>query len=128
MTRTLILLGVGAFLALASPAAADDFDTGGNANQHYGFGFGQEEQPFDPNTGDANGNRLIVNGRIMDDASTLPGGLQFGGDGFGNEGWQGSSAAIGNQLNVVTNGNNNIVIIENEQINTGDQTAIFQGE
>jgi holdfast attachment protein HfaA len=118
----------GALVALATPAAGDDFDNGGNANQHFGFGFGQEEQPFDPGTRDANGNRVIINGRIMDDASTLPGGLQFGGDGFGNGGWQGSSAAIGNQLNVVTNGNNNIVIIENEQINTGDQTAIFQGE
>jgi holdfast attachment protein HfaA len=62
----------------------------------------------------------------MNDASTLPGGLQFGG-GF-DLGWAGAGAAISNQMNVTTNGSFNTVTIDNTQINNGDQTAIFKGE
>jgi holdfast attachment protein HfaA len=64
----------------------------------------------------------------MNDASTLPGGLQFGG-GF-DLGWAGAGAgaAISNQMDVTTNGSFNTVIIDNTQINNGDQTAIFKGE
>jgi holdfast attachment protein HfaA len=40
----------------------------------------------------------------------------------------GSGTAIGNQLNVVTNGNNNTVIIDSTQINNGDQSVVLNGE
>ena len=35
----------------------------------------------------------------------------------------GQATAVGNQLNVVTTGSNNIVIVDSNQINNGDQTA-----
>jgi holdfast attachment protein HfaA len=111
----------------ASPALADE--TGASSfmfEQNYGFEYGAENRPFDPRTRDANGNRLVLNGRIMNGGSTLSGGL---GDSDGTfEQWMGFSSAAGNQLNVVTNGSFNTVIIDNDQINTGDVTAVVQGE
>ncbi len=95
----------------------------------YGYGFGEESRPFDARTRDINGNRVIVNGRIMDGTSTLSGGLNtIWGQTGGASGMLGSSAAIGNQLNVVTNGSWNTIIIDSTQINNGDQTAILNGE
>ena len=43
-------------------------------------------------------------------------------------GMLGQSQAVGNQLNVITNGNYNTIIIDNTQINNGDQTAVLNGE
>ena len=40
----------------------------------------------------------------------------------------GSGTAVGNQLNVITNGSNNTIIIDSTQINNGDQTVILNGE
>ena len=40
----------------------------------------------------------------------------------------GTGTAIGNQLNVITNGNYNTVIIDSTQINNGDQTVVLKGE
>ena len=40
----------------------------------------------------------------------------------------GSGTAIGNQLNVVTNGSYNTVIIDSTQINNGDQSVVLNGE
>jgi holdfast attachment protein HfaA len=49
-------------------------------------------------------------------------------DGFGS-GLGGSSAqAIGNQLNVITQGNYNTVIVDSTQINNGDISADSDGE
>ena len=40
----------------------------------------------------------------------------------------GTGTAVGNQLNVITNGNNNTVIIDSTQINNGDQNVFLNGE
>lgn len=79
------------------------------------------ETPINPQTRDANGNRLIVNGQIMTD-STLTGGI---GDGFSSG--AGSAQAVGNQLNVVTQGNWNTVIVNSNQTNNGDISANTHG-
>ena len=54
--------------------------------------------------------------------TTLTGGI---GDGFSSV--AGSSQAIGNQLNVVTQGNWNTVIVNSNQTNNGDISANTNG-
>ncbi len=86
-------------------------------------------QPINPSTRDANGNRVIVNGQIMSDTS-LSGGIADGfasGDASASASSSASSQAIGNQLNVVTQGNWNTVIINSTQNNSGDISAVSQG-
>jgi len=97
--------------------------------QPFGFAPGETRQPIDPGTRDANGNRLIVNGRILPGASGLDGGLatQWG-QTAGIQGQIGTGTALGNQLNVVTNGSWNTVVIDSTQTNTGDQTVVLNGE
>lgn len=117
---------------IASPATMaqiSDFE------RPFGFGFGEETQPFDPSSRDVNGNRLIVDGRIItgDDLSSFTtstlatGGQSLSGAGFGGQ-FSGNTTAIGNQLNVITQGSFNTVIVDSTQINNGDQTAITNAE
>ncbi|HVY87641.1 MAG TPA: holdfast anchoring protein HfaA [Hyphomonadaceae bacterium] len=119
------------FPAFAQNAASNPASSyGGDFERPFGFSYGQETQAFDANTRDANGNRLIVDGRIMTgmDQSTLSmstasasawaqasAGAGFGGSVQNN--------AIGNQLNVITQGNYNTVIVNSTQTNTGNQSA-----
>jgi holdfast attachment protein HfaA len=117
--RTFILLSA-AMLAIATSASADPIP-GGAGDFSGGFGMGWEsfDSPINTSTRDENGNRVIVNGR-MEIEGTLTGGLQ---DSF--SGGIGSAQAIGNQLNVVTQGNYNTVIVDSTQINNGDITAVI---
>jgi holdfast attachment protein HfaA len=113
--RTFIFISA---LLVAGPAFADPIP-GGTSDVERPFGMGWEsfDTPINPSTRDANGNRVIVNGRIELEG-TLSGGLM---DGFGTG--IGSAQAIGNQLNVVTQGNYNTVIVDSIQINNGDVSA-----
>ena len=127
----------GAIALLSFPAFAQNATSnpassyGGDFERPFGFSYGQETQPFDANTRDGNGNRLIVDGRIMTgmDQSTLSmstasasawaqasAGAGFGGGSVQNN-------AIGNQLNVITQGNYNTVIVNSTQTNNGNQTT-----
>lgn len=123
------LVGATALAGLTATAQTADFE------RPIGFGFGQENQPFQPGTRDVNGNRLIVDGRIItgDDLSTFStnslagGGQSLSGAGFYNQP-QGQTSAIGNQLNVITEGSFNTIIINSDQTNNGDQTAVLNGE
>lgn len=125
----LLIMLSGATLGPVATAQISDFE------RPFGFGFGEETQPFDPGTRDINGNRLIVDGRIVTgedlssfSTSTLAtGGQSLSGAGFLGQGF-GQNTAIGNQLNVITQGSFNTVIIDSTQINNGDQTAILNGE
>ena len=109
-------------LLMAAPAFANPAP-GSPSDIERGFGMDESfDSPINPTTRDANGNRLIINGQIMTD-TTLSGGIM---DGFSSG--AGSSQAIGNQLNVVTQGNWNTVIIQSNQINNGDISAIAQGD
>jgi holdfast attachment protein HfaA len=101
---------------------------GGSFERPYGYQYGQENQPYDAGTRDQNGNRVIVDGRIIvgDDLSSLPSGLyNFNGLTSGGSGFSGVGvgSAIGNQLNVITQGSHNIVIVDSTQINNGDQNV-----
>ena len=120
--RTFIMI---AAMFLATPAFADPIPSGtGDVERAFGMNWESFDTPINPASRDANGNREIVNGR-MDIEGTLTGGIQ---DGFAS-GLGGSSAqAIGNQLNVVTQGNYNTVIVDSTQINNGDISADSDGE
>jgi holdfast attachment protein HfaA len=110
-----------ALFAFASAAAADPIPGSGDVERAFGMGWESFDSPINPQTRDENGNREIINGR-MELEGTLTGGLQ---DNFAS-GF--SAQAIGNQLNVVTQGNYNTVIIDSTQINNGDVSADTDGD
>jgi holdfast attachment protein HfaA len=118
----LLLVATLSFAALAAPAAADPLGDSGDFSRAFGMGWDSFERPIEPGTRDENGNRVVVNGR-MEIEGTLTGGLM---DGFGSG--LGSAQAIGNQLNVVTQGNYNTVIVDSTQINNGDVSAEVEGD
>lgn len=132
---------IGGLIALLSlPAQAQQTSTPSSSaadfQRPFGFGYGQETQPFDANTRDASNNRLIVDGRIltgmdqstlsMSTASASSWAQATAGAGFGSGSMQGSS--IGNQINVITQGNYNTVIVNATQTNTGNQTTVLNGK
>jgi holdfast attachment protein HfaA len=117
--RTLLIIGA-ILAALTTTAAADPLPSGaGDFSRGYGMDGDSFDNPINPSTRDANGNRVIINGQLEN--GTLSGGLMD--NGFG----AGSSQAIGNQLNVVTQGNWNTVIIDSTQINNGNVDADSHG-
>jgi holdfast attachment protein HfaA len=122
-TLSAAALGVAALLA-AAPAHAQS--RAGYANEFsrpYGTNPGDESRPYDARTRDLNGNRVIIDGRIVtgDDLSSLPLGL-YNSSGTGM-GFSGTGSAIGNQLNVNTSGSFNTVVVNSTQINNGNQTV-----
>jgi len=120
--RTFLVI-TAAVLAFATAASADPIPSGaGDFSGGYGMGWESFDSPINPSTRDANGNRVIVNGR-MEIEGTLTGGLQ---DNFATG--IGSAQAIGNQLNVITQGNYNTVIVDSTQINNGDVNAVVGDE
>lgn len=117
---TFTLAAIGA-VCLATAAAADPIPGASDVERPFGMGWDSFDAPINPATRDANGNRVIVNGR-MELEGTLTGGLMDNyASGFG------SAQAIGNQLNVVTQGNYNTVIVDSTQINNGDVSADIGG-
>ncbi|MEZ5997818.1 MAG: holdfast anchoring protein HfaA [Hyphomonas sp.] len=123
-------LSLSAALALAAaglvPAAtAQEAGYLAEFEQAYGWDYGSEDRPYDgTNTRDELGNRVIING-LINGGSTLGSGLYTGwGQTEGGAGMIGSGMAVGNQLNVVTNGSFNTIIIDSTQINNGDQTVV----
>lgn len=116
--------------ALGSAAAAQSTGSSGAAQFQAGYG-GSRYTTARPQTGstrDANGNRLIVNGIIQTGASaysSTSGGVSSGYSGAGSNGRStiGGSTAIGNNLNVVVQGNWNTVIVNSNQVNNGDVKA-----
>ncbi|HYD88555.1 MAG TPA: holdfast anchoring protein HfaA [Vitreimonas sp.] len=112
-----------AALAIATPSFADPIPSGaGDFSSGFGMGWESFDSPINPSTRDENGNRVIVNGR-MEIEGALTGGIQ---DDFATG--IGAARAIGNQLNVITQGNYNTVIVDSTQINNGDVTAVIDGD
>lgn len=98
----------------------------------YGMSYGQELTPFEASTRDANGNRTVVNG-LIDGGS----GVAFGSanavasasaSASSFAGGYSQGVAVGNQLNVITQGNYNTVIVTAQQTNTGNQTVALNGK
>lgn len=118
--RLFLIMSAG--LALAAPAYADPIGSTGDFSRPFGVSDGFDSA-FNPSTRDENGNRVVVNGRIQIEGS-LSGGLM---DGFGSGLGGDSAMAVGNQLNVVTNGSYNTVIVDSTQINNGDISADING-
>ncbi len=121
------------FLALPAAAHAQSAGSAGTGSYQAGYG-GARYTTARPQTGstrDQNGNRLIVNGLIQTGASAYSqssGGVSswgnWGSNGNSNGGTTiGGATAIGNNLNVVVQGNWNTVIVNSTQTNTGDVTA-----
>lgn len=117
-------------LALSSPARAQTLDTNSASfNAGYGRVAGSENHVVEYSTRDANGNRVIVDGVMLTGAdqsvysSSRSSGSLDSYSGVGALGGWGSSTAIGNNLTVVTQGNNNTVIVNSTQINNGNISA-----
>lgn len=122
-----------AALVVPLPAAAQS--AGSSSMGAYQAGYGGSRyttaQPRTGSTRDANGNRLIVDGIIQSGASaysSASGGVSTSfsgaGNGAGNGGTTiGGSTAIGNNLNVVVQGNHNTVVVNSTQTNTGNVNA-----
>jgi holdfast attachment protein HfaA len=114
---------------LGSTVAVAGYSDMGSYNHPYGMGTGQETQTIAPSLRDANGNLTMVNGQVtsanfgqqtgVQQASATTSGTGSGGSGA----MYGGATAIGNSLNVVTNGSFNTVIVDSIQTNKGNQTA-----
>jgi len=113
-----------ATLAAGSAQAQAMSTNSASYNAGYGRYAGQENQPIDVSTRDANGNRVIVDGLILagEDQSSFSR-ASGAADAYAGVGSIGGSSAIGNNLVVVTQGNNNTVIVNSSQINNGTVTA-----
>jgi holdfast attachment protein HfaA len=121
--NTLFLAAFGC--AFATAAAASPYDNSANYNNPIGMTSAQENQTVNSSLRDANGNLTVVNGQITSSSFSEVNGVQNFSGGVGNPAGtlNGTATAIGNQLNVVTAGSNNIVIVSSTQTNNGDQTA-----
>ena len=119
LSRVLLVAGgAAAAVAIAGGAQAQTMNANSASfNAGYGRVPGQENQPVDVSMRDANGNLVVVDGQIQAGAA----GSVFAGAGGVSS--SGSATAIGNNLNVVVNGDYNTVIVDSTQTNTGDVTA-----
>ncbi len=131
--HTKICIAAAALAAFATAAQAGDFSNSSTYNAPYGLQAGQENAPPNASMRDANGNLTVVNGQFTSanfgtsagaSASGSGAGSSFSGAGTsGASSTMGAATAIGNQLNVVTLGNNNTVVVNATQTNNGNQTA-----
>jgi len=128
---TLLAAGV-ALPGLVFPGSAGAQTLDSNSasfNAGYGRVAGSENHVVEYSTRDANGNRVIVDGVMLTGAdqsvysSSRSSGSLDSYSGVGGLGGYGSSTAIGNNLTVITQGNNNTVIVNSSQINNGSITA-----
>ena len=120
-----LAIAMAALAAAAGPAFAQTMSTNAASfNGGYGRWNGQENRPIENYSNrDASGNMLIVDGIIQAGSSYVSSEAKSssysGGVGLGSS----SATAIGNNLNVVTQGNFNTVIVNSTQINNGNVTA-----
>ncbi|MDP3402317.1 MAG: holdfast anchoring protein HfaA [Brevundimonas sp.] len=128
------LAAAAAATLLALPAVAQAQSAGSSGTGTYQAGYGAARyttaRPQTGSTRDQNGNRLIVNGLIQTGASSYSrtsGGVSSWGNWANGEGSGrttiGGATAIGNNLNVVVQGNWNTVIVNSTQTNTGNINA-----
>ena len=119
---TLIVLA----FALAAPLGAQGQEWTNSANYN-GYGSGNMNSASSYSMRDANGNLTMVNGQIQPSIYSNASGSQFASAGVGMAGAAGEAygqaTAIGNSLNVTVIGMHNTTIIDNQQTNTGNQTA-----
>lgn len=100
-----------------------------NSASYNGYGATTENAPSNYSMRDANGNLTIVNGQVTSSSfsSSSGAGSASAGVGMGGAGAAyGQATAIGNSLNVVVAGSHNTTIIDAQQTNTGNQTAVTE--
>ncbi|MGH6870216.1 MAG: holdfast anchoring protein HfaA [Rhizomicrobium sp.] len=126
-----------ALAALAGAAQAADYSNSSSYNQGYGMAAGEENAPVNASLRDANGNLTVVNGQFTSSQMSQQSGVQQMAtiSGMSSQGTftnsvasgggmsTATATAIGNQLNVVTVGSNNTVVVNSNQVNNGNQTA-----
>ncbi|EGF89620.1 holdfast attachment protein A [Asticcacaulis biprosthecium C19] len=126
LTKAAVLALAGIAL-VASPALAQNMSTKKAAFETgYGIGRNQMQHGVDPSTRDANGNRVLLDGSILtgSDQSVFSYSKTLGaGDTYAGAGGRGGATAIGNNLQVIVNGNHNTVIVHSNQVNNGNVTA-----
>jgi holdfast attachment protein HfaA len=133
-TQTKTLLAATAlFAGFSATAQAGDYSNASTYNAPFGMTAGQENAPPNTSLRDANGNLTVVNGvftsanfGVATGASASGSGVGMSSAGVGTSGassTSGTATAIGNQLNVVTLGNDNTVVVNATQTNNGNQTA-----
>ena len=121
-------------LCVAPPALAQN---AGDFQRPWGTDTTQQNQPYRAGTRDANGNRVVLNGVLQTGVGVQaqmagPGGVgnapvnstNTGQTEQSSYGSNSSALAVGNQLNVVVNGNYNTVIVNSNQTNNGNVTAV----
>jgi holdfast attachment protein HfaA len=120
-------------LMLGATAQAQTINTN-SASFNGGFNRspGSENGPVDVQMTDINGNLVVVNGQVTSVAAgsifagagavASASGMAGAADNFSGAGGA-SASAIGNNLSVVTEGNNNTVIVNSVQTNNGNVTA-----
>lgn len=130
-----------ALCLIARTALADGYGSASDYNSPYGMNSGQANQPIDPSLRDPNGNLTVANGVFTSSNMGAPSTQQMSSLGAYNTGTtlmtggvgMGSGSimqaqAIGNQLNVVTVGTGNTVIVNSHQTNNGDQSATVNND
>jgi holdfast attachment protein HfaA len=119
-------LTVGLTVNLAGLLAAHAGDWTNSASYN-GYGTTSMNAASNYSMRDANGNLTMVNGQIQPSIYSNASGSQFSTAGVGMAGAAGEAygqaTAIGNSLNVTVIGSHNTTIIDNQQTNTGNQTA-----
>ncbi|MEO6341490.1 MAG: holdfast anchoring protein HfaA [Caulobacteraceae bacterium] len=116
------LLALGALLA-AGLAGAADAQSMSSSSSRFNSGVSMSASELNSavavNTHDLTGNRVIVDGMIQDGSQNSVFSRTTG-VGSASAGTGGVATAIGNSLNVVTEGSHNTVIVNARQVNTGN--------
>ena len=107
---------------VASAQSGSSSQTLSGLNAGYGRTPGQENRPVNPRTRDGGYNRVIVDGVILTDETSVSARARALADAQAGVG--GGGTAIGNQLNVVVQGSWNTVVVTSTQVNTGVVTAV----
>jgi len=130
LVKPLSLTSVLAAILFAGTAHAGSLGDASSFNTPFGMSSNSSgNQPIDPSLRDSNGNLTMVNGQFTSSAFAQAYGMTSATSLGNTPGAAGSGAAfggataIGNQLNVVTVGSGNTVIVNADQTNNGDQTA-----
>lgn len=116
------------FVCLAGPQKVLAQTSNWSSSASYnGFGTTTMNAASNYSMRDANGNLTMVNGQIQPSIYSNASGSQYSMAGVGMTGAAGEAygqaTAIGNSLNVTVIGTHNTTIIDNQQTNTGNQTA-----
>lgn len=119
-----------AAVLFAGAASAGSLGDSSSFNTPFGMSSNSSgNQPIDPSLRDSNGNLTMVNGEFTSSSFAQAYGMASASSLGNTPGVTGSGAAfggataIGNQLNVVTVGSGNTVIVNANQTNNGNQTA-----